>query len=279
MDEVFNEESKVWKQLITRVAHSPQYYNNYKILLDFWSLIEISNEMIIKLMIKKHTRNYEESKQCKEQQTKYHNLLESIHEIIRYKVILRDLNCWIINFISSLFVPDKLIIRVILYSMEKQKIIEESGKENTKYPYRITNNRISEAKRFLELNRQNKITILKLRKYLEDSTNLKVLSSTGTRYMLKNILKYTYKRISNINTKTLSFEKIRLFCETNYIQEFLEVKGYRLIWVDEFHSNMSHIRGYKISHERVFKAILLIIPSRNAINFTIAIDDNQVLLI
>ena len=247
MDEVFNEESKVWKQLITGVAHFPQHDSNYKVLLDFWSLIEISNEMIIKLMIKKYTRNYEESKQCKEQQTKYHNLLKSIPLTIKHEVILRNLNGWTINTISSAFGLDKLIIRAILYSMERQKIIEESGKENIKYPYRITDNHISEAKRFLELNKQNKNTILKLRQYLEDSTNLKVLSSTGTRYMLKNILKYTYKRASSLHTKTLSVEKISLFCETIYIQEFLAVKGYRLIWVDEFHSNMSHIRGYNWS--------------------------------
>ena len=34
-----------------------------------------------------------------------------------------------------------------------------------------------------------------------------------------------------------------------------------------------------IGHEEVFKAILPSIPSINAINFTIAIDNNQVLLI
>ena len=56
--------------------------------------------------------------------------------------------------------------------------------------------------------------------------------------------KYTYKRATSLHFKTLSAERIGLFWETIYIQEFLATAGYKRIWVDEFHSNIIHIWGY-----------------------------------
>ena len=50
-----------------------------------------------------------------------------------------------------------------MFLIERQKIIEKFGKENNKYPDRITNNHITEVKIFFEFKNQNKITILKLR--------------------------------------------------------------------------------------------------------------------
>ena len=99
--------------------------------------------------------------------------------------------------------------------------------------------------------KQNKITIAKLQKHLEEIGDLEILSLTGIRYMLKALMKYTYKRATRLQAVTLSAERIRLFCEVIYIQEFLANERYKLIWVDEFHSNMSHILGYNWSKRGV----------------------------
>ena len=125
---------------------------------------------------------------------------------------------------------------------------------------------------------QNKISLLRLKTHLQNSINLEPLSLTGIRYMLKKIMKYRYKRSSELNPKTLSSEKIRLFWEISYIQEFLADNHYKLVWVDEFHSNSEHIRGYNWA-KWGFKAILPKLSWSSSCNFSIAIDEEKVLLI
>ena len=251
MEEVLNQNSKPFRHLINGVAHSIQYDNNYKILLDFWTLVNILNKAILKPMIKKYSKNSDKSEQMTENQTRFYHLLKVIPEAIKQEFIARSLNGWTINTLWSAFGLHKPAIRGILNSMERQKMIEKLGKNYHKYPYRITDSHFFEVKVFLDSNKWNKITILRLRQRLENSTHLNVLSSTGVRYILKHILKHTYKRVTSLHSKSLSAERIRLFWETIYIQKFLATAGYKLIWVDEFHSNMSHIRGYNWSQRGV----------------------------
>ena len=130
-------------------------------------------------------------------QTRVYHLLKAILKVIKQLVTARSLNDWTIN-LSSAFELHKPAIWEILNSMEKQKMIEKFGKDYHKYPYRITDSRIFEAKVFLDSNKRNKITILRLRQYLENFLYLNVLSSIGVRHMLKHILKYTYKRATSL---------------------------------------------------------------------------------
>ena len=44
--------------------------------------------------------------------------------------------------------------------------------------------------------------------------------------MMKKIMDYSYKRASSIDKRALSLEKIRLFAEIYYLQDYLEDKGY-----------------------------------------------------
>ena len=108
--------------------------------------------------------------------------------------------------------------------------------------------------------------------------NLSPLSLTGTRYMLKQLLHYSYKRASILEKKIFTPELIRLFSESLYFQKHLSNSGYRLIWVDEFHSNWATCRGYNWSL-RGTKAILPNISKRSSLNFTMAINEQEVLLI
>ena len=61
---------------------------------------------------------------------------------------------------------------------------------------------------------------------------------------MKKIMDYSYKRASSIDKRALSLEKIRLFAEIYYLQDYLVDKGYYLIWIDEFHADLSKTNGY-----------------------------------
>ena len=114
--------------------------------------------------------------------------------------------------------------------------------------------------------------------HVNNATNIKKLSRTGIRYMLKKIMGYSYKRASSIDNRALAPERIRLFTEIFYIQDFLEEQGYNLIWVDEFHADLSKVNGYNWSNKGV-KAVLPKIPQTNSLNFTVAINKEELLLI
>ena len=114
--------------------------------------------------------------------------------------------------------------------------------------------------------------------HVNNATNIKKLSRTGIRYMLKKIMGYSYKRASSIDNRALTPERIRLFAEIFYIQDFLEEQGYNLIWVDEFHADLSKVNDYNWSNKGV-KAVLPKIPQNNSLNFTIAINKEELLLI
>ena len=123
----------------------------------------------------------------------------------------------------------------------------------------------------------NKITISKIKNHLNKDLSLPKLSWTGVRYMMKKIMDYSYKRASSIDKLALSFEKIRLFAEIYYLQDYLENKGYYQILIDEFHADLSKTNGYNWSQKGV-KAVLQKILKTNCLNYTI-VDDNEEILI
>ena len=124
----------------------------------------------------------------------------------------------------------------------------------------------------------NKITITKITNHLKKNLSFPKLSCTGVRYMMKKIMDYSYKRASSIDKRALSLEKIRLFAEIYYLQDYLEDKGYYLIWIDEFHADLSKTNDYNWS-QKVVKAVLLKIPKTNCLNYTIAVDNEEILII
>ena len=85
--------------------------------------------------------------------------------------------------------------------------------------------------------------------------------------MMKKIMGYSYKRASSIDKRVLTPEKIRLFVEIFYLQDYLEKQGYYLKWIDEFHVDLSSTNGYIWSQKGV-KAVLPKIPQTNSLNFT-----------
>ena len=114
--------------------------------------------------------------------------------------------------------------------------------------------------------------------YVNKETNIHKLSRTGIRYMLKKIMGYTNKRASTFDKRALVPERIRLFAKIFYIQEFLEEHRYNLIWVDKFHADLSKVNGYNWSDKEV-KAVLPKVPQISKLSFTIAISNDEFLLI
>ena len=64
------------------------------------------------------------------------------------------------------------------------------------------------------------------------------LSTSGWRFLLKEILKFSFKRAHRIPKKMVEMDTKRDFWEAAYIQYYLEAKGYTIIFLDEFHINM-----------------------------------------
>ena len=89
---------------------------------------------------------------------------------------------------------------------------------------------------------------------------------------------YSYKRALSIDKRALSLEKIRLFAEIYFLQDYLDDKGYYLIWIDELHADLSKTNGYNGPQKRV-KVVLQKIPKTNCLNYTIAVDNEEILII
>ena len=186
--------------LINEVVHSIQYDNNYKILLDFWTLVNISNKAILKLMTKRSVVKLQTNQnRWQKIKLKLYYLLKVIPEAIKQNVIVRSLKGLTIKTLPSAFGLHNPAIRGILNSMKRQKMVKKLGKNYHKYPYRITDSHVFEVEVFLDSNKWNKITYLRFKQHFENSTYLNVLSSTGVRYILKHILKYTYKRATSLH--------------------------------------------------------------------------------
>ena len=64
------------------------------------------------------------------------------------------------------------------------------------------------------------------------------MSKTGVHYLMKQVLGYSYMRAHKIPNKMTTVEKTREFYEAAYLQLYLEERGKRVIYVDEFHVSM-----------------------------------------
>ena len=90
-------------------------------------------------------------------------------------------------------------ISQILWRMvinEWKWMIKEDSKNRIKekLPYRITDNHIIKAKEYMEKNWSSKVTLTKLRSYLNGHDEMNKLSQTGVYYLLTKVLWYSYKK-------------------------------------------------------------------------------------
>ena len=197
MDIINNEKKEYSLRLIKGIARSPQHDENYKILIDHWSWIDLTNDMILNFLMNKYKIKIEKWNHEHRQYLTHFHLLKSIPESVKREVYYKNKSGWSVKTISSEFKINKLSTRAIIYSKQREEKDEENKEKEKKYPYKIIEKHISEAQKYLMQIKQNKITIAKLHKHLEEIGDLEMLSLTGTRYMLKALMKYTYKRATS----------------------------------------------------------------------------------
>ena len=79
--------------------------------------------------------------------------------------------------------------------MRKKSIPNRKGKleESKMLPYKIQSEHVEQTIEFMEVNFCNK-KIERLRYYQNEECKWQELSMSGARYLLRNVLKYTYKR-------------------------------------------------------------------------------------
>ena len=101
--------------------------------------------------------------------------------------------------------------------------------------YKLTKDHEALALDYMKKKATEKGNNKRFAKTLKCSSGICKISRTGAYILLKKVLKYTYKRSHKIPKKMRSEEKFRELCEALYIQYFLTVNDYNLIFVDEFH--------------------------------------------
>ena len=67
-------------------------------------------------------------------------------------------------------------------------------KNQQRLPYKITEVHIQRAKAYMQQHSTSKITVESLHKYLKDAWSESELSKSGTLFLMKKILRYSYKR-------------------------------------------------------------------------------------
>ena len=77
------------------------------------------------------------------------------------------------------------------------------------------------------------VSIIKKR-LINKFSELESISDKTIRTALKNDLGYSYKILENIEPKTISEDKIRIFFENAALQLMLDKKQYNIIYLDEF---------------------------------------------
>ena len=102
-------------------------------------------------------------------------------------------------------------------------------------PYKLTKDQEALALEFMQKNATEKVIINDLQRHLNAHQEICKISRASAYTLLKKVLKYTYKKSHIIPRKMRSKEKFRELCEALYIQYFLTVNDYSLIFVDEFH--------------------------------------------
>ena len=153
MDIINNEKKEYSLRLIKGIAHSPQHDENYKILIDHWSWIDLTNDMILNFLMSKYKIKIEKWNHEHRQYSKHFHLLKSIPESVKREVYYRNKSGWSVNTISSAFRINKLSTRAIIYSKQREEKDEENKEKEKKYPYKITEKHISEAQKYLNANK------------------------------------------------------------------------------------------------------------------------------
>ena len=91
-----------------------------------------------------------------------------------------------------------------------------------KLPYKITSDNIIRAKEYLDKIWASKTTIQLLLNYLNRREDLENLSTTEVYYILRRILKYSYKRRTDYQNKMMTRDQKWYFIGASHLQLVLK---------------------------------------------------------
>ena len=111
--------------------------DNNKVLLNFSSLTENTNEEILTVISSKYSKSKHKTIKSTSEPSKYWNLLKNVDLFIKYLVIDRIQNGWSLNSISSWLDIDIVTARAILYENKEELKKAEASQKKVKYRYNI----------------------------------------------------------------------------------------------------------------------------------------------
>ena len=91
------------------------------------------------------------------------------------------------------------IIRKIINEYRRMKPNLMKIQADNKMPYKLTSTHISRAKEYLAYNWTTKVTLQSLKNHLNNWEDLEKLSMAGVYFLLKKILKFSYKKAHKLS--------------------------------------------------------------------------------
>ena len=122
IDEANEERLEISENIFIGIAHSPQNDMNYKCLLEFWSIINITNEAVLKILTNRYGKDDSNKISQRSRQNNSNLMLKDIPQAIIQIIIERSIQGWSIKTISSCFSTSPLIVRkIIKWSKTEQR--------------------------------------------------------------------------------------------------------------------------------------------------------------
>ena len=119
MEQTSNEDLTETSKLISGIAHSSENDCNYKILVNFSSLFEQTNDKILTIMMNKYSKNKHQRQATAVGSSRYWNLLKDFDKATKDLIVDRNQCWWSLKSISSCFGIDIVTVRAILFENKK----------------------------------------------------------------------------------------------------------------------------------------------------------------
>ena len=120
-----------------------------------------------------------------------------------------------------------------------------------------------------------KITVDELRNYLNNQSQIKKVSMSGTYILLKKVMKYSFKRVHQYADEGEIKNNLRKFYEGAILQHQLKWLEYKLIFADEFQESFKDSSFYNWIR-RSYPAVLNVNHDSYSMSLEIAISGKKV---
>ena len=120
--------------------------------------------------------------------------LKEIDHNCKNLIVMKFQDGWSIKSLSWAFGLSGVIIRKIINEDRRVKLNLMKIQADNKMPYKLTSTYISRAKEYLADNWTTKVTLQSLKNHLNNWEDLEKLSMAGVYFLLKKILKFSYKK-------------------------------------------------------------------------------------